>query len=203
MRLARGLLLPLLPRVQPGPLTAPKAPLPRCVPVSRSRSLSRTWMPMDFMCASFFISRMRPEAASSALEGTQPRFTQVPPMSWPSITATFMPCEWCVGQQGSESSSGSSSRGARARVRHTPRQYYTCTSNVLYRLMVERPQLLLLRLCGLGCMPPCRWSVAACGTRHRLPHLLDGMQRGAVSTHTAANDDQVIVILGWCCLGNN
>lgn len=51
-----------------------------------------TWMPIDFMCAAFFISRMRPEAASRALEGTQPRFTHVPPMSCPSMTATFMPC---------------------------------------------------------------------------------------------------------------
>lgn len=49
---------------------------------------------MAFMCISFFISRTRPDAASSALEGTQPRLTHVPPMSWPSMTATFMPCWW-------------------------------------------------------------------------------------------------------------
>lgn len=58
---------------------------------------------MALRCISFCISRMRPDAASSALEGTHPRFTQVPPMSWPSITATFMP--WGVSgvaQKGGE-----------------------------------------------------------------------------------------------------
>jgi hypothetical protein len=51
-----------------------------------------TWMPMAFRCIVFCISRTRPEAARSALEGTQPLFTQVPPMSWPSITAVLRPC---------------------------------------------------------------------------------------------------------------
>ena len=40
----------------------------------------------------FLRSLTRPEAASRALEGTQPLFTQVPPMSWPSMTATLSPC---------------------------------------------------------------------------------------------------------------
>jgi hypothetical protein len=57
-----------------------------------------TWMPIALRCISFCISRTRPDAASSALLGTQPRFTQVPPMSWPSMTATFMP--WGVGKGG-------------------------------------------------------------------------------------------------------
>lgn len=47
---------------------------------------------MDLRCCWFLNSRTRPEAASRALEGTQPRFTQVPPMSWPSMTATLRPC---------------------------------------------------------------------------------------------------------------
>ena len=50
-------------------------------------------MPMDFMCMVFCSSRTLPEAASRALEGTQPLLTQVPPMSCPSITAVFSPWE--------------------------------------------------------------------------------------------------------------
>lgn len=34
-------------------------------------------------------------------------------------------------------------------------------------------------------------------------HLLHCMQSSTVSTHTAADDDQVIVIFGRCCLGND
>ncbi len=51
-----------------------------------------TWMPMDLRCMVFCSSRTRPDAASSALDGTQPRFTHVPPMSCPSMMATFRPC---------------------------------------------------------------------------------------------------------------
>lgn len=56
-----------------------------------------TWMPRDLRWAASFISRTRPDAASSALDGTQPRLTQVPPMSCPSITATFRPCSHMDG----------------------------------------------------------------------------------------------------------
>ena len=48
-------------------------------------------MPMDFRCMVFCSSRTRPDAASSALDGTQPRLTHVPPMSCPSMMATFKP----------------------------------------------------------------------------------------------------------------
>jgi hypothetical protein len=58
----------------------------------RSNETAPTWMPIALRCISFFMSRTRPDAASSALDGTQPRLTHVPPMSWPSTTATFMPC---------------------------------------------------------------------------------------------------------------
>ena len=51
----------------------------------------RAWMPMDFRCMVFCSSRTRPDAASSALDGTQPRLTHVPPMSCPSMMATFKP----------------------------------------------------------------------------------------------------------------
>lgn len=39
------------------------------------------------------------EAASRALEGTQPRLTQVPPMSWPSTMATLRPCRCAVAEE--------------------------------------------------------------------------------------------------------
>ena len=54
--------------------------------------VTHTWMPIDFRCMVFCSSRTRPDAASSALDGTQPLFTQVPPMSCPSITAVLSPC---------------------------------------------------------------------------------------------------------------
>ena len=43
----------------------------------RSYVTSGTVIPMDDKCSASFISRTRPEAASNALEGTQPRLTQV------------------------------------------------------------------------------------------------------------------------------
>lgn len=50
---------------------------------------------MDLRWCAFLSSLTLPEAASSALEGTQPRFTQVPPMSCPSTMPTLRPCKWC------------------------------------------------------------------------------------------------------------
>lgn len=38
---------------------------------------------------------MRPLTASSALDGTQPLFTQVPPTTSPSMIAVFKPCPVC------------------------------------------------------------------------------------------------------------
>ena len=46
------------------------------------------------MCMVFCSSRTLPDAASSALEGTQPLLTHVPPMSCPSMTAVLRPCAW-------------------------------------------------------------------------------------------------------------
>lgn len=68
-------------------------------------------------------------------------------------------------------------------------------------MLVQRPRLPLDCVAWGGCRLAA--GLLRRVARHRLPHLLDGMQRSAVSTHTAADDDQVIVILGWCCLGNN
>ena len=56
----------------------------------RSKRTSPTSMPSILRWSAFFMSRTRPEAARSALEGTQPRFTQVPPMSPPSMMAVFI-----------------------------------------------------------------------------------------------------------------
>ena len=56
-----------------------------------SNFTSPTSMPSIFRWSASFISRTRPEAASSALEGTQPRFTHVPPMTPPSMMAVFIP----------------------------------------------------------------------------------------------------------------
>ena len=51
-----------------------------------------TWMPRDLRCISFFMSLTLPDAASRAFDGTHPLLTQVPPISWPSIIAVFIPC---------------------------------------------------------------------------------------------------------------
>ena len=50
-----------------------------------------TVMPMDSRCFSSPMSRTRPEAARSAFDGTQPRFTHVPPTSPPESTAQLRP----------------------------------------------------------------------------------------------------------------
>ncbi len=51
---------------------------------------------MALRCMLFCSSRTRPDAARSAFEGTQPLFTHVPPMSWPSMTAVLRPCRLCA-----------------------------------------------------------------------------------------------------------
>ena len=54
-------------------------------------TLPFNWMPRLFRCISSRISRTRPDADRSALLGTHPRFTQVPPMSAPSMIAVLSP----------------------------------------------------------------------------------------------------------------
>jgi hypothetical protein len=66
--------------------------------------------------------------------------------------------------------------------------------------LVKLMQQLLLGCVGMGWMPVC---CCAWGTLPARSHLLNGVQCCAVSTHTAADDDEVIVVLRWCCLGNN
>ena len=61
----------------------------------RAECRALTEMPTDLRWCAFLSSLTLPEAASSALEGTQPRFTQVPPMSCPSTMPTLRPCKWC------------------------------------------------------------------------------------------------------------
>ena len=53
---------------------------------------SYTCRPRDFMWCSSWSSLIRPLTARSALDGTQPLFTQVPPTTSPSIMAVFNPC---------------------------------------------------------------------------------------------------------------
>ena len=57
-----------------------------------SKRTGAAWMPKPLRCSASASSRTRPLAASRALEGTQPRFTQVPPMSRLSMIAVRRPC---------------------------------------------------------------------------------------------------------------
>mmetsp|Transcript_48120 Transcript_48120/g.96283 ORF Transcript_48120/g.96283 Transcript_48120/m.96283 type:complete len:205 (+) Transcript_48120:1053-1667(+) len=58
---------------------------------SRSYLTSPTLMPNPSRWSASCISRTRPAAASRALDGTQPRLTQVPPMSPPVKIAVLRP----------------------------------------------------------------------------------------------------------------
>ena len=51
-----------------------------------------TCMPKAFMWCSSWSSLMRPLTAKRALDGTQPLFTHVPPITSPSMIAVFRPC---------------------------------------------------------------------------------------------------------------
>ena len=57
----------------------------------RSKRTGAAWMPKPARCLASASSRTRPLAASNALEGTQPRLTQVPPMSRDSMIAVRRP----------------------------------------------------------------------------------------------------------------
>ena len=57
----------------------------------RSKRTGAAWMPKPARCSASANSRTRPLAASNALEGTQPRLTQVPPISRDSTMATLSP----------------------------------------------------------------------------------------------------------------
>mmetsp|Transcript_3581 Transcript_3581/g.10554 ORF Transcript_3581/g.10554 Transcript_3581/m.10554 type:complete len:300 (-) Transcript_3581:228-1127(-) len=58
---------------------------------ARSKATFPTVMPMAARCSASPMSRTRPDAASSALLGTQPRFTHVPPTSPPDSTQVLRP----------------------------------------------------------------------------------------------------------------
>lgn len=58
---------------------------------ARSYSTPETLIPILSKWCSSFISLTLPDAARSALDGTHPRFTQVPPTSLPENTAVFNP----------------------------------------------------------------------------------------------------------------
>mmetsp|Transcript_38176 Transcript_38176/g.65464 ORF Transcript_38176/g.65464 Transcript_38176/m.65464 type:complete len:213 (-) Transcript_38176:37-675(-) len=60
---------------------------------SRSYETPLLVIPNSARCLSSCISRTRPDAASSAFDGTQPRLTHVPPTSSPAQTATLRPLE--------------------------------------------------------------------------------------------------------------
>lgn len=83
------------PRLTREPCSPPRTPLTSCLAwlatFSRSYETPPTEMPMESMCFSLPISRTRPAAASSALDGTHPRFTHVPPTSPPDTTAHLSP----------------------------------------------------------------------------------------------------------------
>lgn len=57
----------------------------------RSKRTGAAWMPKPLRCSASASSRTWPLAANKALEGTQPRFTQVPPMSRLSMIAVRRP----------------------------------------------------------------------------------------------------------------
>eukprot|EP00983_Pelagomonas_calceolata_P032834 1028423-Pelagomonas_calceolata.AAC.2 len=145
---------------------------------------------MAFRCCWFLNSRTRPAAARSALEGTQPRFTQVPPMSWPSMTATFMPCRAYKGWQpcalllwARHALHGHGSTFSA--FKHDPIGTKDAAGGALADLEVYRS--------GNG----------QCVHRSFLPNFLDGVQSSPMATHATSDDDQVIVILLVCCLGHN
>lgn len=128
-----------------------------------------TWMPMAFRCISFCSSRTRPEAARSALEGTQPLFTQVPPMSWPSITAVLRPCSYTQNMLTSllAHKNGFLLGGTyRRHCQEIQQQGLRKTDDAMSR---------------------------------EATHALNSVQGSSMAADAAANDDQVIVVFALCC----
>ncbi|KAJ1460745.1 hypothetical protein M885DRAFT_509103, partial [Pelagophyceae sp. CCMP2097] len=74
------------------PLTLATSCFECCAMPSRSNvAPAGSVIPIDKRCASSCSSRTRPDAARRAFEGTQPRFTHVPPTSPPERTQTVRP----------------------------------------------------------------------------------------------------------------
>lgn len=164
---------------------------------------------MDLRCCSFWNSRTRPLAARSALLGTHPRFTQVPPMSCPSITATFSPCRNAGrGRHASDEIHPTPLRrdpssGMKSRMKELEERECAClhktppTSNEAQekfrclglRIPIWDARCMTLKLPGMNevCLPQLR------------AHRLHRVQRRAVAAHAAANDHQIIVEFARLC----
>lgn len=129
---------------------------------------------MALRCMLFCRSLTRPEAARSAFEGTQPLFTHVPPMSWPSITATFRPCM---------DLSRFSSVGLLIPQACT-------TDGALQAWSRELTGMLMGKAWARqGGAEQCTELAT---------HALNSMQCSSMATHATANNDEVVVIAALC-----